>query len=105
GLPVISPGEAAERWGRSAAFVVTTYNAADRMKQLKALGCKGVVAYAYLFLRHPQYLLPHACLADPAGLLEQADDVQRAFNLFDTHADRAAFVAQVRWRLFFGFVE
>ena len=102
GIPVLAPDEAAAHYRETAAFVIATYNTSGPRQQLAALGVT-VVPYPWLFARHPQALLPHGCLEHPRPIFEQAVDVRRGFALMSGEANRAAFVAQLRARLFLDF--
>jgi FkbM family methyltransferase len=102
GIAVLSPDEAALRYCDSAAFVIATYNTSRPWAQLTALGVT-VVPYAWLFAHHPETLLPHGCLEHPRAIFDQAADVRRGFALMTGPENRAAFVAQLRSRLFLDF--
>ncbi len=105
GLAVLPPAEAAGRFGRNSTFVVTIWRGegTDRMgarvAQLRGLGCGTVVPFSPLFFLYPEIFLPHYALDLPHRVLDQAEDVRRAFALFSDPASRAEYVAQVRWRL------
>ena len=103
GVPVLSPEAAVERWGSTAVFVVATYNTAAPTSQLRAAGAARVIPYAVLFAAHPEAFLPFLCLGPPSAILEQADDIRRAFSLFQDEHSRAEFVRQVERRLLLGF--
>jgi len=102
GIPVLAPDDSAARYRETAAFVIATYNTSGPRQQLEALGVT-VVPYAWLFARYPEALLPHGCLEHPRPIFEQAADVRRGFALMSGEANRAAFVAQLRARLFLDF--
>lgn len=102
GIEVLSPTDAAARYRDGAAFVIATYNTSGPRAQLAALGVTAV-PYAWLFANHPDTLLPHGCLEHPRPIFEQAADVRRGFALMAGEANRAAFVAQLRSRLFLDF--
>jgi FkbM family methyltransferase len=105
GVPVLSPDDAAAQFGSSAAFVVTIWGAGsphrleETSAQLRELGCNIVVPFAWLAWRYSDHMLPYYGIDLPSHLLEQADDVRRAFALFSDDQSRREFVSQVRWRL------
>jgi FkbM family methyltransferase len=103
GIEVLSPVSAAEKWGRSAAFVVTIWASwADTMHEqigaLRNLGCETVVPFIPLLWKY-QHLLPHVQIDLPSRVLEQNDRVLEGFNLCSDQSSRDEFVAQLRWRL------
>lgn len=102
GILVLSPDDAAKRYRDSAAFVVATYNTSRPRAQLASLGVTGL-PYAWLFAHHSDVLLPYHCLDHPRSIFEQAADVRRGFALMSGEENRAAFVAQLRSRLFLDF--
>lgn len=109
GVPVLSPAEAAERYGRTAAFVLTIWGARgpdrmnDRIHAVKALGCETVIPFGQLAWRYPDGILPHYGVDLPHKTIEQSVEVLQAFNLLADDASRREYVAQLRWRLFFDF--
>lgn len=109
GIEVLSPEVAASRYAQSAAFLVTIWRGegtdtmSERCRPLIELGCTRVLHFGSLFWKHPQVFLPHYSLDLPHKLLEQAEDVSRAFELWEDDASRQEFVAQVRWRLHLDF--
>lgn len=105
GLIVLSPDDAAARFGTMAIFVVTIWTAgsphrlADTMAQLQGLGCQRVAPFAWLAWRHPQHMLPHYAIDMPTRVLSQAQAVRAAFDLLSDSQSEAEYVEQVRWRL------
>lgn len=105
GLRVLSPVDAAREFGASAAFVITIWGAgsphrmAHSVAQLSALGCDVIVPFTVLYWAHAAALLPHYLQDEPHHVLEQADQVRSAFDLWDDDASRAAYLANVRFRL------
>ncbi len=105
GVPVLSPENAAEQFGRTAAFVVTIWGAgsphrfAQSHEQLRQLGCDCVVPPAWLFWHYSEQLLPFYALDLPSHLLEQASEIRRCFDLLADGQSKREFVDQVRWRL------
>ncbi|HEY1580733.1 MAG TPA: FkbM family methyltransferase [Terracidiphilus sp.] len=107
GVQVMTPSEAAERWGKSAAFVVTIWASwADTMQEqvgaLSAFGCETVVSFIPLLWKYPG-LLSHVQVDLPSRVLEQRDLVSQAFELWSDDSSREEFVAQLRWRLWADF--
>ncbi|MCX6007718.1 MAG: FkbM family methyltransferase [Chloroflexi bacterium] len=109
GVQVLSPKEAAQRFGRSAVFVVTIWRAiggdrmAQRCQQLLNLQCSRVVPFGYLFWKYPQVFLPHYAFTLPHTVCEQADDIRRVFALWEDEASRSEYLAQIRWRILLDF--
>ncbi len=105
GVPVLSPSDAAARYGHEAAFVVTIWNGeasdrmADRVAQLRALGCEIVAPFAFLFWKFPEQCLPYSCLDSPAALLRCRDQVLAAYELLADDVSRSEYVNQVAFRL------
>ena len=103
GVAVLTPVEAAERWGSSAVFVVSIWASwADAMKDqiqsLRRLGCRTVVSFLPLLWKYPD-LLPHVQIDLPSRVLEHKDKIRRAFDLWADEDSRGEFIAQLKWRL------
>lgn len=105
----MSPREAVERFGDSAAFVVTIWRGegpertGDRVRFLQELGCRRVSTFGPLYWKYPEIFLPHYAAA-PAHLVHhRASEVLEAALLWDDAASRQEFLSQIRWRLFFDF--
>lgn len=109
GVPVLSPAEAAEKYGRTAAFIVTIWGARgpdrmnDRIHAVTALGCDTVIPFGQLAWRYPDGILPHYGVDLPHKTIEQSVEVLQAFDLLADEESRREYVAQLRWRLFFEF--
>ena len=62
-LPVLKPAEAAERFGRKAAFLVTVYNPwhkfVDTLAQLRGLACQKIFSVLAFRWKHHDLFLPH----------------------------------------------
>ncbi len=100
GLEVFSPAEAAARFGRSAAFVVTVFLGSDAVRrQLRTLGCRTVLPFYPLFWKYPEGLLPHYSYDLPHRVIDARRDIVEAWNLLADDASRAEFFGQVAWRL------
>ncbi len=109
GLDVVTPAEAARKFGDRAVFLVTIWGgrATDTMpvrcQQLRDLGCKFVMPFGFLFWKYPDTFLPHYPMDLPHKVLEARDDVLRAFDLWEDDASRNEYLAQIRWRLHLDF--
>jgi len=105
GVPVISPDDAARRYGESAVFVVSIWRAEGGFRtsalvdELRARGCRRVARIGELYWAHPSQFLPYFGIDLPSRVLARADAVRDALSMFDEPASRAEFVEQVRWRL------
>jgi FkbM family methyltransferase len=108
-VPVLSPAEAAERFGGDAAFVVSIWRGegvdrmGDHVRQLRALGCDCVLPFGFLYWKHADRFLPHYALDLPRGVLEAREAVLHAFDLLSDDDSRREFVGQIRWRLHLDF--
>ncbi len=102
GIPVLSPTEAAARFGSSALFVVTIWSPGHRYAatrdQLNAIGCKHVICATRLRWKFAQQLLPDYCQGLPHGLYENAASILAAAALMADDFSQQEFLRQVRWR-------
>jgi FkbM family methyltransferase len=105
-VTVLPPAEAGELYGTSAVFVVTIWGAGSphrfehTVAQLRALGCDVILPVAWLYWRHPDFLLPFYALDLPSLVLEQGGDIRACFELLADEQSKLEFVSQVQWRLF-----
>ncbi|HVT41065.1 MAG TPA: hypothetical protein VHE78_18660 [Gemmatimonadaceae bacterium] len=104
GLRVLSPEDAAREFRESAVFIVTIWgaNSPHRFEhsraQLAALGC-AVMVFPPLCWKYAESMLPHYLQDLPHKVLEQKEEVRRAFDLWSDDVSRAEYVTQVRFRL------
>jgi FkbM family methyltransferase len=109
GVPVMSPQEAAARFGKSAVFVVTVWSGEgpdrmrDRVRSLRDLGCDHVLTFGALYWKYPDAFLPHYAAAPAHEVHEQAESVLEAAELWADDASRREYLSQIRWRLLFDF--
>lgn len=109
GLRVLSPQEAAAQFANTAAFIMTIWRGkgtdtmAERCQPLTDLGCSHVFNFGVLFWKYPDTFLPHYSFDLPHKVLQQADAIRRAFQLWGDDASRSEFVDQIRWRLHLDF--
>lgn len=110
GLPVLSPAQAAERFGTRACFVVTIWRAEgaphrflETEARLRALGVRHVAHFGHLAWIHPQGLLPHYSLDLPRRVVEARAEVLAALALFQDDRSRDLFLRHALWRLTLAF--
>ena len=109
GIPIMSPAEAARRFGDTAAFVVTIWRAggghrfSHTREQLKRLGCSCIASFAHLFWKYPQIFLPYYCLDLPHKVISGRQEVLAAYELLAEEESRREYIAQLRFRLFLDF--
>lgn len=103
GLDIITPSEAAARYGRDALFVVTIYNNQhnfpETSSQLAQLGCRYVSSVLPLRWKYSDTFLPYFRDDLPHKVLLQRDAIRDAYALWFDEPSRREFVAQVWWRL------
>jgi len=105
GVPVLSPSDAAARYGTSAAFIVSIYSpGADRRytcirKILQDLGCRWVLSFLPFFWKHSAEFLPYFKWDLPHRLYQAADKVREVYSLWGDDASRREYVGQVAWLL------
>jgi FkbM family methyltransferase len=108
GIPVLSLAEAAARYGRSAAFVITIWASwndrmQDQVSALQNLGCRTVIPFVLLAWKHSASLLPHVQIDLPSRVHEQADAVLACAGLWADDESLREYAAQLRWRLYSDF--
>jgi FkbM family methyltransferase len=109
GLKVISPQDAALKYGSTAAFIITIWRGlggdrqAQRRGQLLNLNCQKVVSFGYLFWKYPEIFLPHWCLDLPQKMYERANELRSLFYFWADEDSRRVYLAQLRFRLLLDF--
>ncbi len=102
GIPLLSPVEAAARFGKDAVFFITIRNEQhwyrETFEQLTCLGCATVSSAAPLGWRFADQLLPVLLYDLPHKLYPQAGQVLAAANLWQDDASRAEYLVQIRLR-------
>jgi FkbM family methyltransferase len=105
GLTVLSPEDAARRFGKTAAFVVTIWRAGGKhrleqfLRQLHDLGCLTAFHVGYLYWKYPTVFLPHYALDLPSNVLRQAAAALQALEVWADERSRLEYLAQIKWRL------
>lgn len=109
GLHVLSPQDAAYKFGDTAAFVVTIWSPGEKCKfvyvkqQLLKLKCLTTASFIPLFWKYPEVFLPYYCLDLPHKVYQEADSVRKAFFLLTDDASRREYLAQLKWRTLLDF--
>ena len=105
-LIVLSPQEAAQKYGNKAVFVVTIWSAnlhgyrlAQTREQLLALKCLRVISFGFLFWKYAEIFLPYYFLDLPHKVHHQSRDIKNVFSLWADDQSRYVFTAQLRWRM------
>lgn len=105
GIPVVAPQDAARLFGSDGVFVVSIWRAGGGHRfehtatQLRSLGCERVVNFIPLMWKFPETFLPYYCLERPELLIQQAQLITDAFELWHDDVSRREYLAQVRFRL------
>ena len=102
GVPVLSPRDAAARYGASALFLVTIWSRGHFFPESRALlenlGCAHVQSTALLRWKFADQLLPDFCQDLPHKLYEQAAEVRKAASLWADDSSRQEYLNHIRWR-------
>jgi FkbM family methyltransferase len=100
GLPVMSAHEAASRFGRDVAFIVTVYTGVKVRRQLRDLGLRGF-PFSALALRFPDALMPDNSIDFPHKMAGHEEEIRRGLSVWADDISRQEYLAQVRYRLTF----
>jgi FkbM family methyltransferase len=98
GIEVLSPETAVERFGKTAAFVVTIFNGSAARNQLRRLGCDRVVPTTPLFWKYPAHFMPDLGIGEPERIVEEEDQIRQCFSLMSDEASRKELCDQIYWR-------
>lgn len=109
GVKVLSVEDAAKKFGKTAAFVITIWKGeavdtmAERKQQLINLGCRKIIPFGFLFWKYPDIFLPHYAFDLPHKVYENANQVRKVFSLWADDSSRAEYLAQLKWRMLLDF--
>lgn len=98
GVPVLSPEDAALRYGDTALFVVTVFNrefTSDYkliQEKLLSIGIKNIVSYNIIAWKFHDELLPHFAQGVPANILQHKDQIRDAFSILSDEHSRMIFL-------------
>lgn len=98
-IKVMSPEEAADHFKNNAVFVVTVYNGSSLIQQMRNLQCRFISPFTYLFLKYSDIFLPYLCLDVPDVIFSEANEIQKALNLWADDDSKAEYIAQFQWRI------
>ena len=98
GVPVLSPAEAAQRFGGSVPFLAAVYNASPVGRQLRELGCRWIVPYPAFFWEHSACLPAEERLDLPQHIVGHLAEIEAAYGLLADERSRHEFLTQIRWR-------
>ena len=98
GIEVLSPSDAAQRFGETACFVVTIYNGSSARKQLREMGCRQVLPAALLFWKYPGEFMPDLGIDAPERLVEQEEQIRQCFLSLSDERSRRELCDQIEWR-------
>ncbi|HUN53777.1 MAG TPA: FkbM family methyltransferase [Smithella sp.] len=103
-IKVLSPADAAKKFGDKAAFIVTIWSLygsfVEINQQLTKLGRKKVVPYLPLFWKYHKSLLPHFCHDLPHLTFQCAKQLRQTFSLWSDEKSQSCFIAFLKWRLY-----
>ena len=109
GVEVLSLQNAVDKYGQSAAFVITIWKGespdrmSDRQQQLLRLHCSKVIPFSYLFWKHPEIFLPHYAFDMPHKVYQHAGEVRKVYSLWADPASQNEYLAQLKWRMLMDF--
>ena len=104
GLVVLPPEVAAKKYGENSTFVVTILSPGPNKafpivrEWLRALDCKTVIPFPALTFKYPSQFLPNYYVDLPHRVIEEADLVREAYNLWTDDESRREFLDQIQWR-------
>jgi FkbM family methyltransferase len=103
GLRVLSPSEAAARYGKDCVFIVAVWNARSRFAQTRAglasLGCAAVSSPAEVCWAFPETFTPFFSFDLPHHVVAAKTEVLAAANLWADTASIREYEGHIRWRL------
>ena len=101
GLIVLSPEDAALKFGQKAVFVVTIWSTGHRFietkQRLNDLNCIKVVSILSFRWKHPDVFLPCLWADSPHKIYQNSSSIIDAFSLWSDDFSRQEYLAQIRW--------
>lgn len=99
GIPVLPKAEAIKQFGASALFVVTIYNGASVVEELKEAGCQYVVPYVVLYRAFAKEFMPLFSLSTPEPIAQNAESIEEVFELLADDQSRGELLKLFDWYL------
>lgn len=107
GVKVISPHDVVNKYKDQAVFLITIWNPKARFAQIKQkllnLNCVKVISVFSLFWKYPEIFLPNYSWDLPHKILQQKEDVTKAFHLWSDNESRLEYLAQIKLKMFLDF--
>jgi len=101
GCPILSPAEAARRYGSNSLFIVTIWNPAhwyvETLEQLRTLRCQHISSYSPAYWRFAKTFLPFLLNDHPHKVYEEAENVLAAEQLWRDETSLQAYRSHVHW--------
>lgn len=105
GISVLSPSDAAKKFGKVAAFVVAIWSPGshhrypETAKKLREFGCIKVVSFVSFFWKYASDFLPNCFMDLPHKTYSNNEDIKKAFRLMADEESRENFITQLKWRM------
>lgn len=100
---IYSLPDAEKNFGNEILVIVTIFHPAVNFLQVKtklnSAGFKNVASFFDIFLLYPDLFLPYYHFASPSVLLEQKENYNKAFELFEELQSREIFISNLTFRL------
>lgn len=102
---VLSPEEAAKKFGKDALFINTIWNPysshqfVNTQRQLFDLGCKNVIHFFSIFWKYPVDFLPDCYIDLPSKLINNKDQLLNTYSLWSDTESQRTYVTQLEWRI------
>ena len=102
GCPILSPDDAAHRYGSDALFIVAVWNNKHYFGQTKNTllvhGAKRISSVSPVYWRFADELLPYFCQDLPHKVYEAAGDVLAAASVWGDEKSKTIYSSKIRWR-------
>jgi FkbM family methyltransferase len=103
GVQVLSPQDAARKYGAAALFVVSIWSLGhaypESRAMLERLGCRRIVSATVLRWKFADQLLPDFCQDLPHKVYEQAPEVREAAGLWADEHSQSEYLSHLKWRM------
>ena len=103
GVEVLSPENAALKYGQKALFLITIFNRDNSITvikgQLHQLGCLNVAPCAVFFWWNPDGFLPYFNIDLPHRIYEQQENIVAVFHLWKDDQSKQEYLKQIKWRI------